>query len=82
MSLAKCSVSIEVNGHRDYYETIDEYIREERRGDIAKDVWAKMLETDTCIEVQVYPDTPIGFYDVVHYDLDTAIDMMLKLMKE
>jgi len=74
----KCSVSVEINIHRDYYETIENYIEPEERNDISNDVWLKMIELDTCIELQVYPDTPIGFYVIYHYDIEKAIDIALR----
>ena len=73
----KCSVSIDINNHRDYDETIEQHIEPEDRKDISNDVWAKMIELDTCVRLQVYPDTPIGFYVIHHYDVEMAIDIAL-----
>ncbi len=73
----KCSISINVNHHRDFYETIEQYIKPNDREDISDDVWAKMIELDTCVRLQVYPNTPIGFYVVYHYDVEMAIDIAL-----
>jgi len=73
----KCSITITVNNHRDYYETIEQYIKPEERKDISNDIWQKMIELDTCIELQVYPDTPIGFYVIYHYDIEKVIDIAL-----
>tara|TARA_R110000851_G_scaffold80063_1_gene176345 strand:- start:556 stop:819 length:264 start_codon:yes stop_codon:yes gene_type:complete len=73
----KCSVTITVNNHRDYYETIEQYIDTKKRKYISNDIWQKMIESDTCIELQVYPDTPIGFYVIYHYDIENAIDIAL-----
>lgn len=73
----KCSVSIDINSHRDYYETIEQHIEPENRKGISNDVWTKMIELDTCVRLQVYPDTPIGFYVIHHYDVEMAIDIAL-----
>tara|TARA_R110000782_G_scaffold265813_1_gene359806 strand:- start:58 stop:321 length:264 start_codon:yes stop_codon:yes gene_type:complete len=73
----KCSVSIDVNKHRDFYETIEEYIEPDDIADISADVWAKMIELDTCVRLQFYPDTPIGFYTIHHYDVEIAINIAL-----
>ena len=78
----KCGVYLTVNLHRDYYETVEQHfksnpINEEDLEDIDKDVYEKMKETNTIIELQYYPDTPIGFYKVYHYDLEMAIDEAL-----
>ena len=73
----KCSVSIDINNHRDYYETIEQQIEPEDRKEISNDVWAKMIELDTCVSLQVYPNNPIGFYVIHHYDVEMAIDIAL-----
>ena len=73
----KCGVSIEINGHRDYYETIEQYIEPSDRKNISNHVWDKMVTLDTCVRLQVYPDTPIGFYVIYHYNVETAIDIAL-----
>jgi hypothetical protein len=78
----KCGVHITVNAHRDYYETVEQHfksnpITEEDLEDIEPDVYDKMKELNTIIELQYYPDTPIGFYKVYHYDIEKAIDEAL-----
>ena len=73
----KCSVSIDINNHRDYYETIEQHIEPDDRENISDDVWVKMIELDTCVRLQFYPDTPIGFYVIYHYDVEMAIDIAL-----
>ena len=72
----KCSVSVEVNQHRAYYQVAEFYLAErdvKSPEDVAADVFAKMVETDTVVEVQFYPSTPIGFYRIWHYDVDAAL---------
>jgi hypothetical protein len=84
MSLCKCGVYIEVNQHRDFYQSVEKYcndlfaVNESLRNEIPKEVMVKMIETDTVISVQAYPDTPIGFYSVLHYDLEKALDEVIK----
>ena len=75
----KCGVHITVNGHKDYYETVEQHFKlnptaEEDLEDIETDVYEKMKELNTIVEVQYYPDTPIGFYKIYHYDIEKAID--------
>lgn len=79
--MCKCSVSITVNAHRDIYESVEVYL-DEKAGEILPDVLSKMIETDTLIEVQAYPDTPIGFYIVRHYDIDMALQEMRDILTE
>lgn len=77
----KCGVHLTVNGHRDYYESAEYYLQREgqREVDAGCDDWAspevvrQMIERDTIIELQFYPETPIGFYKVWHYDLSQAV---------
>lgn len=73
----KCSISIDINHHRDYYETIEQHFDPDARKDISNDVWAKMIELDTCVRLQFYPNTPVGFYVIHHYDVEMAIDIAL-----
>ena len=42
----------------------------------------KMIETDTIVNIQFYPKTPVGSYSVYHYDLDMALDLALECLKE
>ena len=78
----KCGVHITVNGHRDYYETVEQYFEEDPMmekdfEDIEANVYEKMKELNTIVELQYYPDTPVGFYKIYHYDIEKAIDEAL-----
>ena len=83
LSNCKASVSITVNQHRDYYQSVEEHIEEQALIDeelideIGKEVYEEMKKTNTIIKIQAYPDTPIGSYRLFHYDIDKAIDIML-----
>lgn len=81
--LKRCAagVHINVNDHRNVYQSAADWL-EERKGfecppEIDDDVRAKIIETDTIIDIVFYPDTPIGSYNIVHYDLDAALDECL-----
>lgn len=78
----KCGIYLKINVHRDHYETVEKYFKsnpfnEEYLEDIDSNVYNKMKEQNIIIELQFYPDTPIGFYKVYHYDLEMAIDKAL-----
>lgn len=83
LSKCKASVSITVNQHRDYYQSVKDYIEGQAQLDedlieeIGLDVYEEMQKTNTVIEVQAYPDTPIGSYRILHYDIDKAVRIML-----
>ena len=78
----KASVSISQNNHRDYYESITDYLEAQiLKGEIKKDVLEEMIKQDTIICVHAYPDTPVGFYAEYHYDLETALDLVISYIK-
>lgn len=81
MARCKCGIHLTVNEHRDYYETPEQrlewYAGLECPPNIADDVRAGILSSDTIIDLIVYPDTPIGSYHIVHYSLDGALDAAL-----
>ncbi len=81
--LCKGSVTVYINQHKDYYETAEYNLKNkdiQDIEDIKPDVIKEMIKRDTIIEVHFYPDTPVGFYDVFHYDLETALDMALDIL--
>lgn len=79
----KCGVFLIVNEHRDSYQTAAEFLKELKDrdqiqdGDIAEDVLKAMVETDTIVSLQFYPDTPIRSYSIYHHDLNSALDEAL-----
>ena len=85
MSRCKCGVFLSVNEHRDYYQTaaarLEELAGYECPPEIEPEVRQKIIETDTIINLHFYPDTPIGFYSLYHYDLDAALDEALACLE-
>ncbi len=73
-----------INDHFSSYMTAKESLQlnPEDMEDIPKDVLEKMIEMDTIIRVQGYPDTPIGFYFCLHYDLDAAVDEVYQIISK
>lgn len=85
LSGCKCGVYISVNGHRDSYKSIREKLEDIPPDDleeISEEIKAKMIETDTLVNIHFYPDTPIGFYSIYHWDLEKALDMALECLEE
>jgi hypothetical protein len=76
MARCACSVCVEVNPHRDTYDTVEQWI-ENTLAEVSDDVRADMIRLNTVVDVQFYPDTPVGSLRVVHYDLDSAVDAAL-----
>lgn len=78
----KASFSIGFNEHRGCYESINQYLEDQiERGEIDKEVLEEMVKRDTLVCVQAYPDTPVGFYSEFHYDLETALDLVIGYIK-
>ncbi len=79
-SKCKCGVYVEINSHRDVYETAEQaiYQLESLGFETDSEVRQKMIESDTVVTVQFYPDTPVGFHHVFGADLDSALDAALK----
>ena len=77
----KCGVFLTINEHRDYYDTAEDAINEAKTQEcppeIEPSVAERMIETNTVIRLQFYPDTPIGSYEIWHYDIDAALDAAL-----
>lgn len=80
VSLCKASVEISINAHKDYYESVEQYLKEHIE-DVEKEVFDEMVKRDVIVKIQAYPHTPIGFYIVYHYDIDKAIEIILEAVK-
>ena len=83
LAMCRCGVFITVNEHRNYYITVREHLTSFTHEDFIKDIdpiiLEKMIEMDTVVEIQCYPDTPIGSYRVYHYDMKEALTESLNL---
>lgn len=73
----KNSITVEVNGHRDIYMSVLEFLED---NEIDEEVLNKMVETDIVVRIQFYPDTAVGFYLVYHYDLEKALDECIQIL--
>lgn len=80
----KCSIYLTINQHRNYYDSaakgLEWYQNRECPPDLTPEIEAKIIETDTIINLHFYPDSPNGFYQILHYDLDAALDVALKIL--
>jgi hypothetical protein len=80
-SLCKCGVSVIINQHKNYYDSVEQYFTDNDDDEIEPEIMQKMIESDTVVWVQAYPNTPVGFYSTYHYDLDAALDIILNAVK-
>jgi len=80
----KCGVYLTINEHRDDYQSAKRSLNYKDEMDcppeIEPEVRQKMIDTDTIICCQFYPDTPIGSYEVYHYDLDKCLEECLNCL--
>lgn len=85
MELCKCGIHITINEHRDIYKTAEEALEDSKclecPPEITDEDRAEMIKRNTIIDVQVYPDTPIGFYVVYHWDIEKAFDEILDALQ-
>jgi len=84
----KCGVFLAVNEHRDYYDSVQTKIMEIERnremcgeGPLDEEIKSGMIQTGNIVELQFYPDTPIGSYSIYHYDIDKALDEALECLR-
>ena len=82
--MCKCGVHLTINDHKNYYEDVNAYLHQLDRSacppNIDKSVRKKMVETDTIVNLQFYPNTPIISYDLYHYDMDSLIEEAIKIV--
>lgn len=81
LSRCKCGVHLTVNDHRDVYETVEQWLENmhDFAEDLEPDVREQMIANDTIIDLHFYPNTPVGFYKVLHHDLDAALEEALAI---
>lgn len=81
--ISKCNAgfSLEINEHKKVYENVEDYLKLQLQDfEIPKDIYEGIVRTDNLVHLQLYPNTPVGFHIVLHYDLDMAIDEAMKLL--
>lgn len=78
--LCKSGVFIEYNEHKLFNDSVEEFlIGQQEREYIDSDVWNIMIELDTIISIEFYPDTLGNPCSVYHYDLYKALDKCLEI---
>ena len=77
----KASVSITFNEHRTSYQTVEQFIDGyDYKDDVDPDIAAIMKARETTVWIQFYPETPIGFYAVYHFDLHQALRLCMTII--
>lgn len=87
--VANCnSVHLECNAHRGNYLNAEAEFatREGEPGNLLADATPEIREEcikrDTIVTLQIYPDTPVGFFHWVHYDVEQIIDSAYRCFRE
>lgn len=84
LARCKCGVHITVNEHRNYYQTAEQALLEmDERDlvDLTEEVKERMIYSNIIISCQFYPNTPIGFYEILHYDFNACIKLALQVIE-
>ena len=85
ISLCSGSVDVNINGHKDLDMSLLIYLGDDigisALEDISKDMYSVMVERDTFVQVQVQEPNSDPIY-TYHYDLNTAIDLMIEKIKK
>jgi hypothetical protein len=80
-------MSIEVDPHRTSYQTVAEWLVSQSWRSAADDFESeearqRAIDTDTLVEIQWYPATPIGFFRVYGPTFEEALAYALKVDAE
>jgi hypothetical protein len=87
LARCKCGVFLIVNEHRDYYDTVEHAIQEYREmscppiGAFTQEIIEGIIRTGNIIDLQFYPNTPIGSTHIIHYDLEKILKMAHDCLK-
>jgi hypothetical protein len=86
LGLCKCEFFLSINQHRNFYMTAADRLKElEEQGELPSEITDekknKMIVTDTIINLSLYSKTPVGFFDIYHYDIDLCLEEALLLLK-
>ncbi|TFB85833.1 hypothetical protein E3O44_12590 [Cryobacterium algoricola] len=82
IQLCKCGVTVEVNEHRNYYESAENYLSRWNDEDIVPEMRRRMIASNTIAQVQFYPHTAVGFYVLFGIDVDAVLTEALELAEE
>lgn len=84
IKICKAGVYLNANKYRDYYQSIPEAIKEINNrniGNIDNELAERMIQENQFIELQFYPDTPIGFYTVHGTSLEEVINKAKEILE-
>lgn len=84
VELAKAGAILNINPHRNHYTSAKQYMDDLISLDatsieeIGQDVYDEIIKRDALMELHVYPDTPNGFFKIIHYDMEKVLELALE----
>lgn len=80
----KGDVHLTINDHRSNHISVKEYLDRILPDDLEHFMpeAQKAIDKDFLVDLQFYPDTTVGFYKVIHHDVQEAIEAAHKLLDE
>lgn len=71
----RSSVEVSINQHRCWHQTLGDYLEHSASGsEVEPAVWEEIVRRNFLIDLTFYPDTSVGSYQILHYDLEAALD--------
>ncbi len=71
----RSSVEVSINQHRCWHQTLGDYLEHSAGGsEVEPAVWNEIVRRNFLIDLTFYPDTSVGSYQILHYDLEAALD--------
>ncbi len=70
----KAGLTISHNEHKNYYESIADYVEDRVDTFPNHDEYQKCVDANEIWEIQWYPETPVGFYRVAASTLELALE--------
>jgi hypothetical protein len=84
VAFCKSEVAVTYNAHTVNYQSVSEYFRtnHEMFDHDVPPLLDAMVGADRIVDVQFYPDTPIGSYTVYGPDLTSALDQAMAILDD
>lgn len=81
---SKAGVFLRINAHKIYYDTAKAAIDElsEDGENPSDEIKNEIIKRDMLVDLQFYPDSPGGFFRIIHYDIDMALDQAFECIAE
>lgn len=77
----KCGLALQHNEHRNYYESIENQLRDHYEWE-SEESRELAIENDDVWTLQWYPDTPIGFFAIASHSLEHLLEYAQRVEAE